>query len=200
MKPEDAIKILGLLEGATEKEREGAFKSQRAKLEQKLAQAPTPGLQNKYREALRRLEEAYETLELTGEESDLPALRPDFSSRKMTTSSPDDSSKPPQKSDEKNYEREIEKSPEKRSIGWYVSEVIRWVFIVLFTVPFGCLSYSLIEIVYHGVWVSLLVCLFFLLLSLAVLLFLFRPWIVRWSGTGKKSKNSLGKSRLTKEF
>ena len=78
MKPEDAIKILGLQEGATPDERADAFKSQRTKLEQKLVQAPTPGLQNKYREALRRLEEAYETLELLNGNSDLPALRPDF--------------------------------------------------------------------------------------------------------------------------
>jgi hypothetical protein len=78
MKPEEAIKILGLPETATATEREQAFKTQRAKLEQKLAQAPTPGLQNKYREAVRRLEEAFETLELLNDESDIPALRPDF--------------------------------------------------------------------------------------------------------------------------
>jgi len=78
MKPDEALKILGLPEGVTEREREEAFKSQRAKLEQKLAQAPTPGLQNKYRESIRRLEEAYETLELLNEDSDLPALNPDF--------------------------------------------------------------------------------------------------------------------------
>ena len=80
MTPEEAIKILGLPEKATAKEREEIFRSQRTKLEQKLAQAPTLGLQNKYREVLRRLEEAYETLELLNDESDLPALKPHFQS------------------------------------------------------------------------------------------------------------------------
>ena len=75
---EEARQTLGIAVGSDAASRKTAFVTQRIKLEQKLAQAPTPGLQSKYREAIRRLEEAYETLELLNEESDLPALRPDF--------------------------------------------------------------------------------------------------------------------------
>ncbi len=78
MTSEEAIQVLGLRTGVTAEERAVLFKEQRNKLEQKIAQAPTPGLQAKYREGLRRLDEAYETLAAGEDQSDLPSLRPVF--------------------------------------------------------------------------------------------------------------------------
>jgi len=77
MIPEEAIKILGLPESATSAELSISLKIQQVKFEQNLAHAPTPDLQAKYREALRRLKEAYATLERLREESPLLTLRPD---------------------------------------------------------------------------------------------------------------------------
>ena len=56
MSPEEARQALGVTVITNAANRKMAFVTQRTKLEQKLAQAPTPGLQNKYREAIRRLE------------------------------------------------------------------------------------------------------------------------------------------------
>ena len=88
MTAEEAIQILGLPAGATAEERAALFKEQRRKLDQKLAQAPTPGLEAKYREALRRLDEAYETLAANQDHSDLPSLRPDFNEPAATQNRP----------------------------------------------------------------------------------------------------------------
>jgi Sulfatase-modifying factor enzyme 1/PEGA domain len=88
MTTEEAAQILGLRTGATDEERSALFKEQRKKLDQKLAQAPTPGLEAKYREALRRLDEAYETLAASQDHSDLPSLRPDFNEPAATQNRP----------------------------------------------------------------------------------------------------------------
>ncbi len=88
MTAEEANQILGLPAGATAEERAALFKEQRKKLDQKLAQAPTPGLEAKYREALRRLDEAYETLAASQDNSDLPSLRPDFNEPAATQNRP----------------------------------------------------------------------------------------------------------------
>ncbi len=78
MNLEDAYKVLGVEPGADEHLRHEAFSTQRRKLEEKLARAPTPGLAQKYRESITRMEEAIEVIELAADGGDLPALRPDF--------------------------------------------------------------------------------------------------------------------------
>lgn len=80
MNIEEANEILGLKPGASEGERHDAFRRLQTKLEDKLARAPTPGLKEKYRASLLKLEAAIETLELATDSGDLPALRPDYDS------------------------------------------------------------------------------------------------------------------------
>lgn len=76
----EAAQVLGIAANAPSEARQQAFKTQSRKLQLKLQQAPTDALKVKYGQALKRLEEAYETLELLNEESDLPALRADLRS------------------------------------------------------------------------------------------------------------------------
>ena len=56
---------------------ESRFLELRAKLEDKIAKAPTPGLKEKYRETLAEITTAFETLALAADSSALPVLRRD---------------------------------------------------------------------------------------------------------------------------
>jgi hypothetical protein len=78
MKVDDAYEILGLKSDASEAERHDAFRLLQTKLEDKLGRAPTPGLKEKYRASLLKLEQAIEVIELSMDGADLPMLRPDY--------------------------------------------------------------------------------------------------------------------------
>lgn len=74
MSPSDAAKLLDLPADATSTQLEARFLEMRRKLEDKIAKAPTPGLQAKYRESLAELTTAFETLTLAADSSSLPVL------------------------------------------------------------------------------------------------------------------------------
>jgi hypothetical protein len=86
MKVDEAAQVLGIAVNAIAEARQRAFKTQGSKLQSKLEHASTEGLKIKYREAIKRLEEAYETLELYADSSDLPSLRQDFADSQISTS------------------------------------------------------------------------------------------------------------------
>jgi len=88
MKIDKAYETLVVDPSATETERHEAFLTQRKKLEAKLAKAPTPGLAQKYRDSLARMEQAIEVIELAADGGDLPALRPDYETKVETTAEP----------------------------------------------------------------------------------------------------------------
>jgi hypothetical protein len=75
MTPHDAAKILDLPVDATPEQIETRFNELRAKLEDKVAKAPTPGLKAKYRESLEEITTAFETLTLAADASSLPVLQ-----------------------------------------------------------------------------------------------------------------------------
>lgn len=75
MTPLDAAKILELSADATPEQIEARFLDLRRKLEDRIAKAPTPGLQAKYRASLAEVTEAFETLTLAADSSALPVLR-----------------------------------------------------------------------------------------------------------------------------
>jgi hypothetical protein len=79
MTPEQAAEALGIGPGTSEADRRAAHDRQRQAIEEKLASAPTPALKDKYRETLRRLEEADAVLAAHIGPSDLPQLKPDLS-------------------------------------------------------------------------------------------------------------------------
>ncbi len=72
MSPTDAAKLLDLPADATPEQLEARFLELRRKLEDKIAKAPTPGLQAKYRESLADITTAFETLTLAADSSSLP--------------------------------------------------------------------------------------------------------------------------------
>ncbi len=72
MPPADAAKALDLKPDATPEQIEARFLELRRKLEDKIAKAPTPGLQAKYRESLAEVTTAFETLTLAADSSSLP--------------------------------------------------------------------------------------------------------------------------------
>jgi hypothetical protein len=74
MSPAEAAKLLDLPADATPEQLQARFLELRAKLEDKIAKAPTPGLKEKYRATLVQLTEAFEFLELAGDSSLLPLL------------------------------------------------------------------------------------------------------------------------------
>ena len=74
MTPESAFQFLRLTPDATDAERFAAYEYTRARLEGKLAKAPTPGLKEKYRESLRQMELAIEVIEGSVDGGDLPTL------------------------------------------------------------------------------------------------------------------------------
>lgn len=78
MKIEEAYDILGLNPDSSEAERHDSFRRLQGKFEEKLGRAPTPGLKEKYRLSLLKLEEAIEVVELSADGGDLPLLRPDY--------------------------------------------------------------------------------------------------------------------------
>jgi TonB family protein len=72
MLPADAAKVLDLPPDATPEQIEARFLELRRKLEDKIAKAPTPGLQAKYRESLAEITTAFEALTLAADSSSLP--------------------------------------------------------------------------------------------------------------------------------
>jgi hypothetical protein len=71
----EAAKVLDLTPDATPEQIEARFSELRRKLEDKVAKAPTPGLQAKYRESLGQVTAAYEALTLAADGSALPVLK-----------------------------------------------------------------------------------------------------------------------------
>ncbi len=69
---EESYRILGLKPGAKEKDRHRAYREMRDKLNAKQSNAPTPGLENKYREALGQIDEAIECVESSIDAKELP--------------------------------------------------------------------------------------------------------------------------------
>src|SRR6478609_4873863 len=74
MTPAEAAKLLEVAPDATPEQLEARFLDLRRKLEDKIAKAPTPGLQAKYRENLATITTAFETLTLAADSSALPVL------------------------------------------------------------------------------------------------------------------------------
>ena len=72
MTPLDAASLLDLPANASPEQIEARFLELRRKLEDKIAKAPTPGLQAKYRESLAEITTAFETLTLAADSSSLP--------------------------------------------------------------------------------------------------------------------------------
>ncbi|MDP2136576.1 MAG: hypothetical protein Q8J74_01860, partial [Candidatus Didemnitutus sp.] len=75
MSPADAATLLDLPVNASPEQIETHFLELRRKLEDKIARAPTPGLQAKYRESLAEITTAFETLTLAADSSSLPVTR-----------------------------------------------------------------------------------------------------------------------------
>jgi hypothetical protein len=75
MTPADAAKLLDIPADATPEQLEARFNELRAKLEDKIAKAPTPGLKAKYRESLDEITSAFETLILAADSSTLPVTQ-----------------------------------------------------------------------------------------------------------------------------
>jgi hypothetical protein len=75
MSPLEAAKLLEVPADATPGQIETRFLDLRRKLEDKIAKAPTPGLQAKYRETLIAVTAAFETLALAADGSALPVLK-----------------------------------------------------------------------------------------------------------------------------
>jgi len=71
---EESYRILGLLEGASGDERFGVYRELRDKLESKRENAPTPGLGLKYKEALKRIDQAIEIVESSIDAMELPVF------------------------------------------------------------------------------------------------------------------------------
>lgn len=88
MKTEEAYTMLGLSPDAGESERHDAFRRMQTRLEEKIAKAPTPGLKEKYRASLLKLEQAIEVIELSADGGDLPMLRPDYEAPDVSSSVP----------------------------------------------------------------------------------------------------------------
>ena len=76
MELSEAYSVLGLSSDASATERLNVFRSQRERLESRLASAPTAALKEKYRRAIEKLEEAYEVIDLNEAGEDLPIIRP----------------------------------------------------------------------------------------------------------------------------
>jgi hypothetical protein len=85
MTPAEAAKLLELPANATPEQIEARFLDLRRKLEDKIAKAPTPGLQSKYRESLTEITAAFETLTLAADSSALPVLKKEAGDRRPET-------------------------------------------------------------------------------------------------------------------
>ena len=88
MSPADAAKLLDLSPDATPEQLEARFLELRRKLEDKIAKAPTPGLQAKYRESLAEITTAFESLTLAADSSALPVLKKETGERRPETGGP----------------------------------------------------------------------------------------------------------------
>ncbi|MDP2136575.1 MAG: PEGA domain-containing protein [Candidatus Didemnitutus sp.] len=75
MTPIDAAKLLDLSADASPEQIQVRFLDLRAKLEDKIAKAPTPGLKEKYRTSLTQITEAFEILTIAADSSSLPILQ-----------------------------------------------------------------------------------------------------------------------------
>lgn len=75
MTPAEAARLLELPADATPEQIEARFLELRRKLEDKIAKAPTSGLQAKYRESLTEITTAFETLAIAADSSALPVLK-----------------------------------------------------------------------------------------------------------------------------
>lgn len=75
MTPHDAAKLLEVPADTPPEQLEKHFLELRRRLEDKIAKAPTPGLQAKYRTTLQEITEAFETLVLAADASSLPVLQ-----------------------------------------------------------------------------------------------------------------------------
>lgn len=71
----EAARLLEIAPDATPDQLEKRFLELRARLEDKIAKAPTPGLQAKYRTSLAQITEAFESLTLAADSSTLPVLQ-----------------------------------------------------------------------------------------------------------------------------
>jgi len=74
MTTDEAARLLELPPDASPEQLENRFNELRARLEDKLAKAPTPGLKDKYRRSLEDITKAFETLVLAADASSLPVL------------------------------------------------------------------------------------------------------------------------------
>jgi formylglycine-generating enzyme required for sulfatase activity len=75
---QEALDILGLKSSANQEMVATTFREKRGGLEQKIFQAPTEALKEKYRKNLRELEQAYQVLQSSAEDEDeLPSVEPD---------------------------------------------------------------------------------------------------------------------------
>lgn len=75
MSPSDATKLLELPPDASPDQVEARFHELRAKLEEKIVKAPTPGLKAKYRQSLDEITTAFKTLALAADSSSLPVAQ-----------------------------------------------------------------------------------------------------------------------------
>lgn len=76
MTPSEAAQLLEIDPNAIPEQIEARFLELRRKLEDRIAKAPTPGLQAKYRTSLAEVTTAFETLTLAADGSSLPVLQP----------------------------------------------------------------------------------------------------------------------------
>ncbi|MDE0769758.1 MAG: energy transducer TonB [Opitutaceae bacterium] len=71
---EESYRILGLQEGASEEDRHRVYRELRERLNVKRDKAPTSGLELKYAEALKRIDQAIEVVESTIDAEELPVF------------------------------------------------------------------------------------------------------------------------------
>lgn len=71
---EESYRILGLQEGASEEDRHRVYRELRKRLNVKRDKAPTSGLELKYAEALKRIDQAIEVVESTIDAEELPVF------------------------------------------------------------------------------------------------------------------------------
>jgi hypothetical protein len=88
MTPIEAAKLLEIAPDATPEQLEARFLELRARLEDKIAKAPTPGLKAKYRESLEQITAAFEILTLAADSSALPVLKKEAGDRRPETGGP----------------------------------------------------------------------------------------------------------------
>ena len=67
MTPADAAHLLGIDATSSPEQLEARYQELRAKLEDRIARAPTPGLKEKYRASLAEITTAFETLTLAAD-------------------------------------------------------------------------------------------------------------------------------------